>query len=543
MGRIVVLALAVYVSCVVTWVSAARVSIRKHSESEEPLGLNKSMHCKDALQPILRSLQVKELFAEVPDFWKEVLIWPGGPQWGTVLTEEAYKFEENRLINLLGRLEHKAIIHGGERALSSRRFLEEKNSLTGMCNMALATQKALTHSPVLLGYLQSSLSASGSPVCGHLSLTEMAADAAKALESLCLDGCLHEIDMTIARKTQDFKTLLYCGQVVFDRPFFKELFDYSEECAKLPFDTVEGLTEYAMQQRCYAFVPPSALWLPNDKSPGDLGQFGEQGACALSDVQKELKRMDVGKDHPFVRHGTCPSGTTCSCPITSIRDRQTTPELRKTGEWLFIKRGDASAPSILKHYALGFAISTVVLNMAIGGLAFGAATLASLEAPLFLLVGSVVAGVRAGVHYHQFHCEQTIGCWPQRPAHVAVNGTPKACRLPEEASAGGSLLWFLPPPGTHLHHHYGSCIVAPCKPEDTLIQLVGLGDSSRSRKYPGVSNVYNCQPLNFEDMSGSQKSLMIDRLQASGIGEEYSDAFKLAVGSISMVTPSASAMA
>jgi len=394
--------------------------------------------------------------------------------------------------------------------------------LTGMCNLALATQKAISHSPVLLGYLQSSLSSSASAVCSHLTLTEMAADTSRAMESLCLDGCLQDINTKLMAQGSEG-----CGaDNVIDRSFFKALFDDSEECARLPFDTVEGLTEYRMQKHCYAFSPPSALWLPNDKGPGDLGQFGAHGVCALSQAQEKLKHVNF--THSFARHGTCPSGTTCACPITSIRDRQTTSELRKSGEWLFVKKGDASAPSILKQYALGFVVSTVVLNMAIGGLTFSAAAIAALDAPLFLLVGSVVSGVRVGLHYHEFSCEQTAGCWPERPSRVSVAGTHKACRLPQEASQGGSLLWFLPPPGTHLHHHYGSCIVAPCKLDETRAQLVGLGGSSKSWKYSGKPNVYNCQPLNFEDMSYSQKGLMLDRLKASGIGEEYSEALERA---------------
>jgi len=193
---------------------------------------------------------------------------------------------------------------------------------------------------------------------------------------------------------------------------------------------------------------------------------------------------------------------------------------------MFVKTGDASLPSLVKHAALGYIISTIVGKLVLAGLVgTGSAISAYLTAPMFLILTTFAVSR----HYLTFHCEQTVGCWPQSPHPTALDGTPRACRMPSKASDGGAPLWFLPPPGTHMHHHWDKCIIAPCKSQDALAQHVGFGGSAKSSKYIGKPNVYNCQPLNFEDMSVSQMDLMIQRLESTGVGEEYRSDLDLAV--------------
>merc|ERR1711976_921772 len=108
-----------------------------------------------------------------------------------------------------------------------------------------------------------------------------------------------------------------------------------------------------------------------------------------------------------------------------------------------------------------------------------AATLASLEAPTFLLVGTIVLGVKTGISVLNFKCEQTVGCWPQVPHQVWKGSTPKACRMPEKTEEGGSPLWFLPPPMLKMSHSKTQCILKACTQDELWSQRIGFGNDPR----------------------------------------------------------------
>merc|ERR1719277_50950 len=114
-------------------------------------------------------------------------------------------------------------------------------------------------------------------------------------------------------------------------------------------------------------------------------------------------------------------------------------------------------------------------------------------------------------------CRETVGCWPQKPEerNVANFGSTRACRMPAKAEQGGSKLWFLPPPMLRLKHEWGECVLEACDKDHLEAQQVGLVASAKLKKYPGKANVYNCQPLSFEDMTMDQKQKFIEALRAT----------------------------
>merc|ERR1712014_134837 len=94
--------------------------------------------------------------------------------------------------------------------------------------------------------------------------------------------------------------------------------------------------------------------------------------------------------------------------------------------------------------------------------------------------------------------------------------------MPEKTEEGGSPLWFLPPPMLKMSHSKAKCILKACKPTELWEQKVGFGKNERSEnKYPGIPNVYNCQPLTFDEMTRGQRKEMVKRLEATGVSSEY----------------------
>lgn len=206
--------------------------------------------------------------------------------------------------------------------------------------------------------------------------------------------------------------------------------------------------------------------------------------------------------------------------MTRLRARETTPEIRKDGLDVFVTYGVSEVTSLQMQYKKFLLVTAVKQSLALGLVGGATAVLGVASAPTFLLSGAARVGFFSIVEYFTFRCSSTVGCWPQQPDGVSVNGTSSACRLPAKAREGGSPVWFLPPPGLRLKHEMGFCVLDKCEKSDRVAQTVGLvGDSSGYR--PGKPYIYNCQPLAFEIMSAHQRQVFIDRLAESGIEDEY----------------------
>lgn len=335
----------------------------------------------------------------------------------------------------------------------------------------------------------------------------------------------------------------------------------------MPYDSLEAVADVAACKACQTFPRPSVLWEPCDKGPGQLSQvrlggvwmingmnvyralldYGDPilnvaansipwlvtGGAALAwlDRQKEKEvlpgvcslpeeHQNTGWKDYIVQDGMCVEGTKCKCPMTRLNARSPTPELRKEGLTVFAPNGVSAATSLLMQ-ARGMYLTSAVRNSLAMGLAGGLqTTVTSLFVPQLLLYQ---VGRTIGFKFFQYlthQCQSTVGCWPQQPESVSLNGTWNACRMPVKANEGRSPVWFLPPPGLRFKHSKGFCVLDNCKPIDRKAQTVGLVASSSSR-YPGKPYLHNCQPLSFEYMTPDQRHNFIQRLQESGIEDEY----------------------
>lgn len=473
--------------------------------------------CVETLRPMLRGMRYKELFEAAMDWWfggssqeseyerqwktsagKEKVLPGSNLTWGDMNPKKSgkgYVFERKRL-TMMGRLE------------DSGRYIVVNSTVRDVCDASTLFLRFLTHGAPLLEAVRELLPEDSA--CAGKSLTELATAAGDALSAECFNSCLG----TLKENVRD----LECKRGVLTEDFYTQVVDADDQCAGMPVDNLEKLAKYAMRLKCLTFTSPHPLFFMKDKAPGQISQLpGEAPVCGLPEEYSTTRDKTR-----IVQNGTCPEGSKCKCPMTSLRSRQTAMEIRMDkGLDMFAKDGAASLPVITKQYSMGLIISTVVVQMGINGLAASAAIAATMEAPTFLLMGTIKLSVTALYNYIAHSCADTLGCWPQAPEKVSVEGTPNACRLPSKAEEGGSPVWFLPPPMLRIKHSKGQCTLDTCKVEDYINQTVGFGRSENDVRYEGKPNVYNCQALAFEDMTNGQRLLLLQRLQDSGISKEY----------------------
>jgi len=286
--------------------------------------------------------------------------------------------------------------------------------------------------------------------------------------------------------------------------------DADDQCAALPWDSLEWAAKYTLAAKCLTFHQPSLLSLVNDKAPRTLAMLGDNPVCQLPEGRNTTRSQSE-----YIQAGQCPEGSKCKCPNTNLLSRETAKSMRfnHEGQSLHAKAGSAARASIIKQYSTSYVIASTMAVLSAEGLAVGAALLAVLEAPTFLVTGSVVLTIKNTLALATFHCEQTLGCWPQKPEQH-MNLAREHCRLPAKAEEGGSPVWFMPPPMMRLKRSKVFwCEMDVCDMEDMWAQQIGIGEDGR--------DVFNCQPLSWEGMSAAQRREFLVRLRASGVAEEY----------------------
>jgi len=326
--------------------------------------------------------------------------------------------------------------------------------------MTLAGLKRFSRHPEVIQQLRRGTSA----VCPQDSLQRFSAGPLReVLESECLAECVAAVEERVTEED--------CASS--EGPNIDDMQLASDaRCAGVAADTVQGLKEFVIN-KCRKWHAPTPLWVTEDKAPHDLNAEDGAGTCS-------------GSSKPTIkRAGQCPEGSKCKCPRTYLRSRDSAEGLREKA----YAEDSADAPSTT--LAGSFERKT----------------------PFFSLGKGITS----------WSCKETVGCWPQRPEKTSTPTTRRACRMPAKAQDGGSELWFLPPPMLRLKHSWGKCVLEVCKPEHVAAQQVGFVASSKTSKYPGKANVYNCQPMAYDEMTAKQKVDFLDALRISGVFEEYDE--------------------
>jgi len=95
-----------------------------------------------------------------------------------------------------------------------------------------------------------------------------------------------------------------------------------------------------------------------------------------------------------------------------------------------------------------------------------------------------------------------------------------ACRLKDwDGRDPTNPVWFMP--SANLKYSYstlGGCSIEACTADENRLQLVGFGSNDKAGK---LREVFNCQPLAYEEMVAKERQSFLLELQKTGVGEEY----------------------
>jgi len=280
-------------------------------------------------------------------------------------------------------------------------------------------------------------------------------------------------------------------------------------CGSLSASTVEKITEQVVFARCLKYPRPNLLWTAETNF---LAAADENPICSVDAKSRRARDIET--------HRQCPSGTTCQCPRTYLKSKQSYLDLRYQGD-LLVPSGSASLVSLIRGQITSAGRSAAI-RVVFRGLTLAAAVQSIPTSPIFLprLGWSIFKWARSAA---QWRCAQTLNCWPVQPKRRREAETRRACRLPEEARKGGSDVWFLPPPGVKVQNKrglrsvFGRCELAPCEHTDMMTERVGFGPAGPAAEADPTSkdrpNVYNCQQLKFEEMTGDQQKLFLSEVK------------------------------
>jgi len=270
---------------------------------------------------------------------------------------------------------------------------------------------------------------------------------------------------------------------------------------------------------------PSLLWEMNDR--GVELKAPQHAVCEVLPFMEES--AESAED--IYQSGVCPEGTACGCPDETISKQLSLEERRdRRFSTFFVTPGSAIVPSILncvKNDAVVKFMVEAVISVATGQ-AHHALHHAHhlLELPLELLEFvhetewhlemAWEAFKEHREHKEEEKCAETAACWAVPPTKTKRReGGPRSCRVSEKAEEGGSPVWFLPPQLMKVEKRFQMCSLKPCSKDEIASQKVGFGGKENQ-------NIYNCQPLIWEDMEEIQQTKLMEVLRSTGVHEEYS---------------------
>lgn len=402
-----------------------------------------------------------------------------------------------------------------------------QNKVRSICDWSIPSLTNFAYSAPVLREL-ADLLPGGCPENGLLHTTNM--NVKKAMELECFQTCQEAIDTKlIAEPVCTAKGAAPSGADKNWTKFFEQVLSSdSTGCVKLPGDSLEDLGNFGVQKQCLFWPEPSLIFQPQDDAPGDLMSQDSVGTCSIPHYDAAFSKS--AKD--IIQSRRCPEGSTCQCPRTDTTKTAQASSIRDGSRPLFVYPGSALIPKLVKGFTEG-AIVEVAARIVWHGNDLALAIKESYVAWPFRFGQS--AGLIKGTwgNVVGFRCANTVGCWPNKPVRTKTDSVPsfwrRACRAhpkhrgdPNDEIMDSSV-WFMPPPGLKFHFVGFACGLAACSKDELKAQKVGFGrKEGKKQARVGNPNLYNCQPLAYDGMTGEQQTEFKATLRRTrGTSTEY----------------------
>lgn len=369
----------------------------------------------------------------------------------------------------------------------------------GMCDSPLTLERQRFQLPGLVQALKDTAGA----VCASFDLQTISTLMRRGIVEECYSECLTQIQAGVDE----------LGMTCEVDGAWADLFTAMRESltCNLSPSTVLYLADWVMQQKCWTWPIPAPLWVPNDHGPGvtNLARADGTAVCTMQSGAEDFR-----SDAKIQQSGNCVEGTTCECPRTWLSGHESLSAMRLTQ---FSKAysdagagGTSGANLFIADYSAAWAgvTSTMQRSMLIGTAVqmtiFGASLPAAILAVPFgipFIAQTSLALFTFGRNGLSWNCDKVLGCWPAEPKRERG-----ACRIPDATKAGGSAVWFMPPPGFFLKHRtwrVSKCSLTPCEKADIVVERVEFTKRE----------VYNCQFLSYGDMTTDQQSKYLETLR------------------------------
>lgn len=507
----------------------------KKKQSKECTSCAPKYECKDGFAGIVRDLDATSIFAR----------WEGWPIKGSLSAKDlAAKYKKNhwtwvRYKSLFRNVARNAQFDPvAADVMSADDYVHERNRLkalgivqedersrvitqshvSSICNMSLATLWRVT----MFRPLHEAVASGCNIVSDQSSFSDI-------IVSECFQRCIDYLQSLpgLPEKASNADSCDFDRMSVRPAHIMNTIVG-STQCAGVARDTLWLILDWVIERRCFRWPRPSVLWASSD---GPYGQGDSHPSCAVNGRKAILKPNSA----------SCQEGTWCQCPLKG----ETVEEMKRLGppgdsiqQLAALSKQAAAmkvaqwmgplAPAIALGHLFAKAVEKKWADLATNAVAVIAGFLLVNPLHVPVLLAAVPVWMLKGILKEAFKdCSKTVGCWPGQKKKK-VHGRTGNCDMEEEARAGGSPAWFLPPPGLQLIRdderimvqtlHGGlpnpqyitkqRCALAACSLEDYSSQRVGF-DGAR---------VLNCQPLSWSLMTNAQRELFFSTIHASCTG-------------------------
>jgi len=287
------------------------------------------------------------------------------------------------------------------------------------------------------------------------------------------------------------------------------------ECAGLSGLELIQATTASYRELC-PFGMPHASYKPD---------LVHEGTCSYDHLDRTIALQE---------NRMCAEGHRCACPVFAANSevvRSAYDAYATYSVFYSVTKGASSASTtaagltgMISSSSIPSGVATVIGGVSSAG-AVAVSAFAAYAWPLTVGLGAISLVTFGGSYvwkWARHTCSRNVGCYPMD----CVEEPGRGCRIraPDDFMDERNPFWFLPPPTYKCAYKNGRCQLSQCSKSNVWNQTIGLG-MTRALLKTGNTQVYNCQPMLYTDMSARQRMRL--ESETADLKEEYETARRI----------------